>query len=108
MNRYDGTVLEGSKGMAVAAILATAVAALAVAQWVVLPEQVVMHVGLTGQADGYAPKWLPLLASTGIGLFGTAWFAREGRAAAGRHRRRGGRAGTRDDGIVLIGKRSLW
>ena len=75
MSRYEGTILEGSKGAAVAAILAVAVAALAVAQWFVLPEQVVMHVGLAGQANGFAPKWLPLLASTGIGLFGAGWFA---------------------------------
>ena len=67
--------MEGPKGAAVAAILAAVVVALAIAQWIVLPDQVVMHVGLTGQANGYAPKWFPLVASIGIGLFGTCWFA---------------------------------
>lgn len=75
MSRYEGTVLEGSKGTAVAVALAIVVVALAAAQWFVLPEQVVMQMNFAGQPSSYAPKWFPLLLSTGMGLFGTGWFA---------------------------------
>lgn len=82
MSRYEGKILEGPKGAVLAAVLAAVVVGLAVAQQLLLPEQVVMHVGLSGEANGWAPKWFPLLASAGLGLAGAAWFAAS-RAKAG-------------------------
>lgn len=75
MSRYEGTILEGSKGTALVVALAVAVVALAALQWFLLPDQVVTHFGVTGEVNGWSPKWFPVLLSTGLGLFGTVWFA---------------------------------
>lgn len=74
--RKSGKVLEGRDGLAtlVAVTLALLTAALAVVQWVVLPDEVVSHVSLSGEVNGTAPKWLFVAATAGFGLFGSAWF----------------------------------
>lgn len=74
--RKSGKVLEGRDGLAtfVAVTLALLTAALAVVQWVVLPDEVVSHVSLSGEVSGTAPKWLFVAATAGFGLVGSAWF----------------------------------
>ena len=47
---------------------------MAVAQWVLLPEQVATHFGITGDVNGWSPKWFPVLLSAGLGLFGSVWL----------------------------------
>ncbi|WP_172623418.1 DUF1648 domain-containing protein [Arabiibacter massiliensis] len=74
MSRYEGTALEGRSGLAVAIVLGVAAAALAALQWVLLPDQVAMQFGLNGQVNTWAPKWVPVLATAGLGLFGAVWF----------------------------------
>lgn len=72
----SGKVLEGRDGLAtlVAVTLALLTAVLAVVQWVVLPDEVVSHVSLSGEVSGTAPKWLFVAATAGFGLVGSAWF----------------------------------
>lgn len=74
--RKSGKVLEGRDGLAtlVAVTLVLLTAALAVVQWVVLPDEVVSHVSLSGEVNGTAPKWLFVAATAGFGLVGSAWF----------------------------------
>lgn len=74
--RKSEKVLEGCDGLAVlvAVTLALLTAALAVVQWVVLPDEVVSHVSLSGEVNGTAPKWLFVAATAGFGLVGSAWF----------------------------------
>ena len=74
--RKSGKALEGRDGLAtlVAVTLALLTAVLAVVQWVVLPDEVVSHVSLSGEVNGTAPKWLFVAATAGFGLFGSAWF----------------------------------
>ena len=72
--RNRGTVLEGRSGLVAAIALGIAAVALAVAQWVLLPEQVATHCGSTGDVNGWAPKWFPVLLSAGLGLFGSVWL----------------------------------
>ncbi len=72
--RNKGKVLEGTSGLAVAVALGVAAVALAALQWFLLPDQVVTHFGVNGQANGWSPKWFLVLLSTGLGLFGAAWF----------------------------------
>ena len=74
--RKSGKVLEGRDGLAtlVAVTLALLTAALAVVQWVVLPDEVVSHVSLSGEVNGTAPKWLFVAATAGFGLFGSTWL----------------------------------
>lgn len=50
--RNRGTVLEGRSGLVAAIALGIAAVALAVAQWVLLPEQVATHFGITGEVNG--------------------------------------------------------
>ena len=69
--RNRGTVLEGRSGLMVAIALGIAAVALAVAQWVLLPEQVATHFGIAGEVNGWSPKWFPVLLSAGLGLFGS-------------------------------------
>ena len=45
--RNRGTVLEGRSGLVAAIALGIAAVALAVAQWVLLPEQLATHFGIT-------------------------------------------------------------
>ena len=72
--RNRGTVLEGRSGLMVAIALGIAAVALAIAQWVLLPEQVATHFGITGDVNGWSPKWFPVLLSAGLGLFGSVWL----------------------------------
>ena len=72
--RNRGTVLEGRSGLMVAVVLGIAAIALAAAQWVLLPEQVATHFGITGDVNGWSPKWFPVLLSAGLGLFGSVWL----------------------------------
>ena len=72
--RNKGKVLEGKPGLAVAVALGVAAVALAALQWILLPDQVVTHFGVSGQANGWSPKWFLVLLSTGLGLFGAVWF----------------------------------
>ena len=72
--RNRGTVLEGRSGLMVTIALGIAAVALAVAQWVLLPEQVATHFGITGDVNGWSPKWFPVLLSAGLGLFGSVWL----------------------------------
>lgn len=72
--RNRGTVLEGRSGLVAAIALGIAAVALAVAQWVLLPEQVATHFGITGDVNGWSPKWFPVLLSAGLGLFGSVWL----------------------------------
>ena len=58
----------------VAVVLGIAAIALAAAQWVLLPEQVATHFGITGEVNGWSPKWFPVLLSAGLGLFGSVWL----------------------------------
>ncbi|OUO91309.1 hypothetical protein B5F40_04180 [Gordonibacter sp. An230] len=66
--------LEGRAGLVAAGVLGVVAAALAVAQWMLLPDQVVTHFGVTGEANGWSPKWLSILIPTGLGLFGSIWL----------------------------------
>ena len=52
--RNRGTVLEGRSGLMV--------------------EQVATHFGITGEVNGWSPKWFPVLLSAGLGLFGSVWL----------------------------------
>ena len=70
--RNRGTVLEGRSGLVAAIALGIAAVALAIAQWVLLPEQVATHFGITGDVNGW--KWFPVLLSAGLGLFGSVWL----------------------------------
>ena len=72
--RNRGTVLEGRSGLMVTIALGIAAVALAIAQWVLLPEQVATHFGITGDVNGWSPKWFPVLLSAGLGLFGSVWL----------------------------------
>lgn len=72
--RNRGTVLEGRSGLVAAIVLGGAAVALAVAQWVLLPDQVATHFGITGEVNGWSPKWFPVLLSGGLGLFGSVWL----------------------------------
>lgn len=72
--RNRGTVLEGRSGLVAAIALGIAAVALAVAQWELLPEQVATHFGITGDVNGWSPKWFPVLLSAGLGLFGSVWL----------------------------------
>lgn len=72
--RNRGTVLEGRSGLMVTIALGIAAVALAIAQWVLLPEQVATHFGITGEVNGWSPKWFPVLLSAGLGLFGSVWL----------------------------------
>ena len=67
-------MLEGRSGLMVTIALAIAAVALAIAQWVLLPEQVATHFGITGEVNGWSPKWFPVLLSAGLGLFGSVWL----------------------------------
>ena len=69
--RNRGTVLEGRSGLMVTIALGIAAVALAIAQWVLLPEQVATHFGITSPV---MPKWFPVLLSAGLGLFGSVWL----------------------------------
>ena len=71
--RKSGKVFEG-RATLVAVTLVLLTAALAVVQWVVLPDEVVSHVSLSGEVNGTAPKWLFVAATAGFGLVGSAWF----------------------------------
>lgn len=82
MNGLRGTILEGSPGAVVAAVLAAAALGLAAAQWFLLPDQVMSHSPGFFQSASYMPKWMPLLLSTALGLGGAGWFAAT-RAKAG-------------------------
>ena len=72
--RNGGKVLEGRAGLAVAVALGATSLVLAVLQWFLLPDQVVTHFGVTGEVNGWSPKWFPVLLSTGLGLFGSVWL----------------------------------
>ena len=74
--RKSGKVFEGRGGLAmlVAVTLALLTAALAVVQWVVLPDEVVSHVSLSSEGNGTAPQRLFVGVLVGFGLFGSAWF----------------------------------
>ena len=67
-------MLEGRSGLMVTIALGIAAVALAIAQWVLLPEQVATHFGITGEVNGWSPKWFPVLLSAGLGLFGSVWL----------------------------------
>lgn len=70
----DGKVLEGRAGLVVAVALGVVTLVLAVLQWLLLPDQVVTHFGVTGEVNGWSPKWFPVLLSTGLGLIGSVWL----------------------------------
>ena len=67
-----GTVLEGRAGVVVAAVLAVIAAAMAAAEWFLLPDQVIVQFGVSG--EHYGPKAVIVLA-TALGLGGAAWLA---------------------------------
>lgn len=73
MSRYEGTILEGRAGLAVAAALGAAAMALAALQWVLLPDQVVVQFGMDG--EHYGSKVVIVLATAVLGLGGAAWLA---------------------------------
>lgn len=75
MDALRGTVLEGSEGLVVAALLAAVSLGLAAAQWFLLPDQVISHSQGFYQSASYMPKWMPLVISTALGVGGAAWFA---------------------------------
>lgn len=68
-----GRVLEGRVGLAVAAVLALATIALAVAEWILLPDQVIVQFGISG--EHYGPKPLIVLITAALGLGGAGWMA---------------------------------
>lgn len=72
--RRAGKVLEGRAGLVVAVVLGLATLVLAALQWLLLPDQVVTHFGVTGGVNGWSPKWFPVLLSTGLGLVGSVWL----------------------------------
>lgn len=71
--RSGGRILEGRAGLAVAAVLAVVAVACAVAEWLLLPDQVIVQFGVSG--EHYGPKWLVVLVSAALGLGGAAWLA---------------------------------
>lgn len=78
--RRGGTVLEGRAGLAVALVLGVAALALMAAEWVLLPEQVVVQFGVTG--EHYGPKAVIVLVTAALGLGGAGWLGAT-RAKAG-------------------------
>ncbi len=71
--RNGGTVLEGRAGVVVAAVLAVIAAAMAAAEWFLLPDQVIVQFGVSG--EHYGPKAVIVLATATLGLGGAAWLA---------------------------------
>lgn len=72
-DRSGGRVLEGRAGLVVAAVLALATIALAVAEWTLLPDQVVVQFGISG--EHYGPKPVIVLITAVLGLGGAGWLA---------------------------------
>lgn len=72
-DRSGGRVLEGRAGVAVAAVLAVVVIALVVAEWLLLPDQVIVQFGISG--EHYGPKPVIVLITAALGLGGAAWLA---------------------------------
>lgn len=68
-----GKVLEGRAGLVVAAVLAVATIALAVAEWILLPDQVIVQFGISG--EHYGPKTVIVLITAALGLGGAGWLA---------------------------------
>ena len=72
-DRSGGKVLEGRAGLVVAAVLAVAAVALAAVEWVLLPDQVVVQFGISG--EHYGPKTVIVLVTAALGLGGAGWLA---------------------------------
>lgn len=72
-DRSGGRVLEGRAGLVVAAVLAVATIAFAVAEWTLLPDQVIVQFGISG--EHYGPKTVIVLITAALGLGGAGWLA---------------------------------
>lgn len=68
-----GKVLEGRAGLAAAAVLALAAIAFVVAEWILLPDQVIVQFGISG--EHYGPKPIVMLITAALGLGGAGWLA---------------------------------
>ena len=67
-DRGGGRVLEGRAGLAVAAVLAVVVIALVFAEWLLLPDQVIVQFGISGEHYGPKPVIVLVTATLGLGL----------------------------------------
>ena len=70
--RCEGTVLEGRAGLAVALALGVAALAFMALEWFLLPDQVVVQFGLSG--EHYGPKAVVVLITAALGVGGAAWL----------------------------------
>lgn len=70
--RCEGTVLEGRAGLAVALALGVAALAFMALEWFLLPDQVVVQFGISG--EHYGPKAVVVLITAALGVGGAAWL----------------------------------